>query len=204
MNTLTKKEFAELLDVSLQTINKAIKDGWLDDAIIKDKIIINKAVWKLSNKVGTRGKLYDGVQKLLKEYPKPIIKEPPLIKEEPITVETITDEERELREIFLDEEKAKNVIVEEKYWAKTEKKYKAKLSEIKLKEERGLYYKKENIDSTIFKAFRLLRDNLGNIPERISAELSITSSQTECKKIVKDELEFVLNDLVEELKKWEK
>jgi predicted site-specific integrase-resolvase len=81
-----------------------------------------------------------------------------------------------------------------------EKVFKAKLAEQKFEEQAGLLVRVEEVEKEAFEVARRVRDNLLNIPTRISGELLGNDSQEEIEKILEKEIRTVL----EELARYEK
>ena len=80
-------------------------------------------------------------------------------------------------------------------------KYKA--ADLKLKHEinAGLWVKKADIADKAFRAGRMARDALFNIPARTAALVSAESDQNACFKIIHGEVKQVLEDFIEQLSK---
>jgi hypothetical protein len=79
-------------------------------------------------------------------------------------------------------------------------KYKA--AELKLKHEinKGLWVKKADVADKAFKASRLMRDSFLNVPARISALVAAESEQSQCYRIINDEIKQALDEFIRQLK----
>ena len=70
----------------------------------------------------------------------------------------------------------------------------------KSEERKGLWVKKADVADKAFRAARLMRDSLLNIPARISALVASESEQSQCYRIVHDEIKQALDEFVRQLK----
>ena len=82
--------------------------------------------------------------------------------------------------------------------AKVEK-YRAK--ELKLKHEinQGLWIRRAEVNDRAFRAARMARDNFLNVPARISALVAAETDQSQCYRLIHDEIKDVLNEFVRQL-----
>jgi hypothetical protein len=78
-------------------------------------------------------------------------------------------------------------------------KYKA--AEYRLKHEinAGLWLKKSDVEAKAFRAGRLMRDNLLNIPARTSALVAAESDQSRCYQLIHDEVKAALDEYIRQL-----
>lgn len=77
-----------------------------------------------------------------------------------------------------------------------------KAAKLKFEQEQrqGLWLDKAKVTDQAFKAARLMRDNLLNIPSRIAALVSAESDQHNCYQIIHQEIKVVLDEYVNQLK----
>lgn len=190
---ISKTEFATLLDITPQSVNKLINGGKLDNCINEEgKILLEKAIWTLDNNLlSSKGKVFEAVKRLIKEYPNP-----KAIKKE--TKREINYYE-ELEEAIQDPEKAKDLLIKEKFFNKMIKEIDAEHKKLKLLQDKGLLVKKEDVEKEIFSIFRLLRDSITNIPNRLSADLSVETSQKQIEKMLKKEIDSTLDDIADKI-----
>jgi hypothetical protein len=78
--------------------------------------------------------------------------------------------------------------------------YKAAKLKLEYEVNKGLWLKKSDVTDKAFRAARLMRDTFQNIPSRISALVAAESDQSQCYRIINDELKEALNEYVRQLK----
>lgn len=77
--------------------------------------------------------------------------------------------------------------------------YKAAKLKLEYEINKGVWVKRDDVANMAFKAARLMRDNLLNIPARTSALVASESKQKRCYKIIHDEVKQALDEYVRKL-----
>lgn len=73
--------------------------------------------------------------------------------------------------------------------------YKAADMKLSYEIRQGLWLRKEEVEETLFKVARIIRDNLLNIPVRVGAILAAESDENKCVEILTKEQKAALNEL---------
>lgn len=85
-------------------------------------------------------------------------------------------------------------------WLNRFRKERAKLVRIERKKAEGGLVSSAGVKKEAFEAGRLIRDQCQNIPIRIGALVASESGTFECEEILRKEINFVLEDLADQLK----
>lgn len=78
--------------------------------------------------------------------------------------------------------------------------YKAAALKLKHEINKGLWLKKADVADQAFRASRLMRDSLLNIPARVSALVAAESEQSQCYRIIHKEIKQALDEYIRQLK----
>jgi hypothetical protein len=78
--------------------------------------------------------------------------------------------------------------------------YKAAKLKLEYEINKGLLVKKADVADKAFKAARLMRDSFLNVPARISALVAAESEQSQCYRIINDEIKQALDEFIRQLK----
>ncbi|MBF0397973.1 MAG: hypothetical protein HQK78_14430 [Desulfobacterales bacterium] len=84
-------------------------------------------------------------------------------------------------------------------WLTKLRKEQALIAEIERKKLEKQYVDIDEVNSYLFSAARQIRDNIQAIPERISALVAVEQDAWKCKRLMAEEIDFVLHDLSNKL-----
>jgi len=84
-----------------------------------------------------------------------------------------------------------------------DKTYSAALKKLDLEIKQGELISKSEVSESAFRAGRLIKEQLGSIPDRCAPLVAVESDQFECKQILLKEINHILNDLSEKLRVME-
>ncbi len=188
MRLLTQSELAKKLKVSRQYISKLVKKGVFENCFEGKKLKLDcaKKAYEENRKIFLRE---TKLEKLKKEV---IKKTPDEIKQDSEVFNKKNLDE--LADLLLDVDKpALKVQIIKEYWA-------GKLNELKFLKEKEKLIEKDKVEREFYEVALLLKENLLNIPMRISGDLAGKSDEFEIRQILEEEIRTSLEDLSRKLK----
>lgn len=190
--TITVKEFAAKMGVSVQAVHKAINQRRLVKSVRKSKngIVLDSKLavteWQDTLQRPSRSKVILGDAVVGGgESRRPA--EPPIPQNAPEPADDDTQKIKKLANI-------KNSIAVQQL-------YKAKLTQLEFEKRSGKLKSAELVNRELFALGKILKENLLNIPDRISAEIASMTDRTEVHNKLTQEIKICLNDLIEGIRK---